>query len=209
MPVFKAGEGQAPAWSELEMFEHIELTPGEVRDVAFRGPKERYVRTRGEVEAIINGAQAPFQQYGVLDVPAGAKVRFRSQVGGAVMRLCGHWGEEIGGTGCFPVFKADEPKNPGDPTSYERNASFDNHYHDCDEYWIVFQGRGRAVSEGKAYEVGPGDCIATGRGQHHDFSVVYEDVAAVFFETTLVGKKRLGHLWNHAHGPAEPDNTRI
>jgi len=209
MPVFKAGEGKAPAWSELEMFEIIDILPGQDITIPFRGPKERYVRIKGQVCAFIGRDEQAFSQYGVLDIPKGADISFSSADGGAVMRLCGHWGEEIGGAGIFPVFKTDEPKNPGDPTDYPRNASFDNHYHDCDEYWIVFSGSGRAVSEGVIYEVGIGDCIATGRGHHHDFPYVYENVSAVFFETTMTGQKRLGHLWNHTHGPAQPDMERV
>ena len=101
-----------------------------------------------------------------------------------------------------------EPHNAGDLADYERNASFDNHYHDCDEYWIVFSGSGRVVSEGISYEVGVGDCIATGCGHHHDFPMVYEPVSAVFFETTIIGEKRPGHLWNHKHGQAKPNAGR-
>ena len=82
------------------------------------------------------------------------------------------------------------------------------HYHDCDEYWILFEGSGIAASEGKLYEVSQGDCVATGMGHHHDFPRVFEPVKAVYFETTLEGKKRRGHLWNHTHGQAEPRKER-
>ncbi|MGH2616746.1 MAG: cupin domain-containing protein, partial [Thermomicrobiales bacterium] len=91
-----------------------------------------------------------------------------------------------------------------DPVSYPKTTSFDSHYHDCDEYWIVWAGRGVAVSEGQEYEVGPGDCVATGMGHHHDFPRVQEPVQAVYFETTLQGAKRRGHLWEHTHGLAQP-----
>ena len=56
--------------------------------------------------------------------------------------------------------------------------------------------------------LGPGDCVATGMGHHHDFPIVVEPVRAVFFETTMQGRKRRGHLWNHRHGPAEPRGER-
>jgi mannose-6-phosphate isomerase-like protein (cupin superfamily) len=65
------------------------------------------------------------------------------------------------------------------------------------------------VSEGKAYEVAPGDCLATGMGHHHDFPRVHEPVKGVYFETTLEGLKRRGHLWNHTHGPAQPRRDRV
>ncbi len=66
-----------------------------------------------------------------------------------------------------------------------------------------------AVSERKHYEVGPGDCLAIGMGHHHDLPIVTEPVRAVFFETTLEGQKRRGHLWEHTHGPAEPRADRV
>jgi len=102
----------------------------------------------------------------------------------------------------------DGRQDKGDPVDYPKDTSFDNHYHDCDEYWIVFDGKGIAVSEGESYEVGPGDCIATGMGHHHDFPQVFEPIRAVYFETTIEGKKRRGHLWNHRHGQAEPIMNR-
>lgn len=30
---------------------------------------------------------------------------------------------------------------------------------------------------------------------------VFETIKGVYFETTLQGQKRLGHLWEHTHGP--------
>src|SRR5690554_4004375 len=208
VPVFKQGEGQAPAWSELEMFEIIDLVKGEEKEIAFRGPKERYIVCEGEVEGTVNGEASIYKRGEIMDVPKDAKVVLRSD-SGKIVRLCGSWGDEIGGLGLFPVFPAEEPTNgimgiSGTPAYYDfaRNASFDNHYHDCDEYWIVFQGSGIAASEGKLYYVEPGDCIATGYGNHHDFPFVKEPILAVFFETTMVGQKRPGHLWEHQHGPA-------
>lgn len=79
----------------------------------------------------------------------------------------------------------------------------------CDEYWIVLEGTGVAVSEGKHYAVGPGDCLATGMGHHHDFPTASAPVHAVYFETTLGGERRRGHLWNHTHGPAQPRLDRV
>lgn len=71
---------------------------------------------------------------------------------------------------------------------------------------LLWRGRKEKifVSEGRHYPVGPGDCVATGMGHHHDFVRVEEPIRGVYFKTTLEEKKRLGHLWNHTHGPAEP-----
>jgi len=92
---------------------------------------------------------------------------------------------------------------------YPKFTNFDSHYHDSDEYWIVFEGLGIAVTEDKSYKVGPGDCIATGMGHHHDFPQVFEPIRAVYFETTLEGLGRQGHLWEHTHGPAQPKENRV
>ena len=99
-------------------------------------------------------------------------------------------GLAAGGSGIFTVANDDGRQDSGDSVDYPKNTGFDNHYHDCDEYWIVFEGRGVAVSEGKSYAAGPGDCIATGMGHHHDFPQVFEPVKAVYFETTLAGQRR-------------------
>jgi mannose-6-phosphate isomerase-like protein (cupin superfamily) len=122
--------------------------------------------------------------------------------------MAGRWGAEVGGSGIFGGSEVADPHDGGDPVDYEKRTGFDNHYHDCDEYWIIFEGRGLAVSEGKPYEVGPGDCVATGMGFHHDLPRVHEPLRGVFFETTLEGQKRLGHLWDHTHGVAEPKTDR-
>ncbi|MCZ7543520.1 MAG: hypothetical protein M5R40_08270 [Anaerolineae bacterium] len=86
-----------------------------------------------------------------------------------LVRMAGHWGDELGGSGVFFSGKSSAPEDRGDPVDYPKETDFDNHYHDCDEYWILWAGRGTVVSEGKFYEVGPGDCVATGMGHHHDF----------------------------------------
>jgi mannose-6-phosphate isomerase-like protein (cupin superfamily) len=57
--------------------------------------------------------------------------------------------------------------------------------------------------------VRPGDCVTIGMGHHHDFPLIDAPVKAVFFETTLEGAKRVGHLWNHTHGLAQPKPERI
>ena len=66
-----------------------------------------------------------------------------------------------------------------------------------------------AVSEGKSHEVGPGDCVVTGMGLHHDFPIVHEAVKSVYFETGLEGEARRGHLWDHTHGVAVPQAERV
>jgi mannose-6-phosphate isomerase-like protein (cupin superfamily) len=122
--------------------------------------------------------------------------------------MCGNWRGETA-SGLFNVGISDGREDKGDAVDYPKETSFDCHYHDCDEYWVLFAGRGIAVSENASYEVGPGDCVATGMGFHHDFPIAHEPVSAVYFETELEGPGRRGHLWNHTHGEAVPQTERV
>jgi Cupin domain len=74
------------------------------------------------------------------------------------------------------------------------NGHFDRHYHDCDEYWLVFQGRARVLSEGVEYDVGRGDIVCTRAGEEHDVLGVWEDLAAFFLEDGLLPGGKPGHL---------------
>ncbi len=69
------------------------------------------------------------------------------------------------------------------------------HFHDADEYWFVFEGRARVKSEGKEYEVGPGDILVTRMGEDHDILEILEAPLKSFWvEDQLFGRKRPGHL---------------
>jgi len=35
---------------------------------------------------------------------------------------------------------------------------------------------------------------------HHELPKIFEEIHGVWFESTLKGKKRKGHLWIHKHG---------
>ena len=71
---------------------------------------------------------------------------------------------------------------------------FDLHYHDCDEYWLIFKGKGKVVSEGKEYYVKPGDIVCTKTGDEHDVTEVYESISAFWFEDATKEGGRIGHL---------------
>lgn len=73
--------------------------------------------------------------------------------------------------------------------------AFDRHFHDTDEYWIILSGRGRVLSEGVEYVVGPGDILCTKMGDEHDIlEILEEPFRAFWFEDELRGQKRPGHL---------------
>lgn len=73
-------------------------------------------------------------------------------------------------------------------------GKFDRHYHDCDEYWLIFRGRARVMSEGVEYLVGPGDIVCTEAGNEHDVLAVEGELEAYYLEDRLLPEGRTGHL---------------
>jgi mannose-6-phosphate isomerase-like protein (cupin superfamily) len=71
---------------------------------------------------------------------------------------------------------------------------FDPHFHDCDEYWLIFKGRAKVRSEGRDFYVNPGDIVCTRTGDEHDFLEVYEDIEAFWLEESTPPGGRIGHL---------------
>ena len=112
-----------------------------------------------------------------------------------LFQISGNWSNDRGSCGVFKLERSEQAHNDGDPADYDRNTVFDNHFHDCDEYWFIIKGKGMVVSEGESYAVQAGDCVITPAGEHHDFPIVYEPILAVWFEGSLKGKKRPGHLY--------------
>jgi mannose-6-phosphate isomerase-like protein (cupin superfamily) len=74
------------------------------------------------------------------------------------------------------------------------SGRFDCHYHDCHEYWLIFKGRAKVMSEGREYYVKPGDIVCTRSGDEHDVLEVYEDLEAFWFEDATPVGGRTGHL---------------
>jgi mannose-6-phosphate isomerase-like protein (cupin superfamily) len=194
----------------MEFFEVVRLLPGETLAFGRIGKKEKLIVSEGECQIAFGNRVIAAKSGTNLDLqtPEESFQVIKTFSDATLVRMCGRWGDETGGSGLFTVIKSDKPQDRGDAVDYPKETTFDSHYHDCDEYWILFEGGGIAVSEGRAYEVGPGDCVATGMGHHHDFPKVHAPVKAVYFETTLEGRKRRGHLWNHTHGPAQPKAER-
>ncbi len=71
---------------------------------------------------------------------------------------------------------------------------FDCHFHDCDEYWLLFRGKAKVRSEGRDYYVQAGDIVCTRAGDEHDVLEVYEDLEGYWFEDALIEGGRFGHL---------------
>jgi mannose-6-phosphate isomerase-like protein (cupin superfamily) len=210
MPLFRDRMASAPDWCELTAFEIVNLAPGERREFPRTAPRERLIVAGGHCRLAFGGEEidgtegTKVELAGTEDHFAVTEVRAPT----TVVHLRGKWGEETGGWGLFRVREVEHAEDKGDPVDYPKRTTIDSHYHDCDEFYIILEGRGTVVSERQHYEVGPGDCVATGMGHHHDFPLAPEPVKAVFFETTLAGQRRRGHLWNHTHGQAQPQPGR-
>jgi mannose-6-phosphate isomerase-like protein (cupin superfamily) len=202
MPVFKSGKGEAPDWCEMEYFDIVRLSVGESHMYTRVGKKERLFIGSGRILFESGDDIIALKTGDYFDIPTrtNACSITATDEPATSIRVCGRWEDEMGGCGVFKLENSDKPKNDGDPVNYPRTTDFDCHYHDFDEYWIIFEGSGSVMSEQELYEVSAGDCVATRMGDHHDFQTVKEKVQAVYFETTLRGRKRLGHLWQHTHG---------
>ena len=224
MPVFTTGtirSGGRPqveyaslatrGWCEVEYYDIVNLPTDSTYEFERIGEREKLFVCDGACDVTAGGTSETAEVGAVfeLDDAGGFSVdAVREKT--TLVRVAGDWGDETGKSGIFSLRLDQPPKYDSDPVSYPKETEFDSHYHDCDEYWIMIEGRGVVVSEERLYEIGPGDCLATGMGHHHDLAMIYQEpFRGVFFETTLEGDKRRGHLWEHTHGPAEPKSDRV
>jgi mannose-6-phosphate isomerase-like protein (cupin superfamily) len=210
MTIFRPNQ-TAPAWCELRDFEMLDLADGQAVEQQRKHPAERLLVTSGTTQVMLPGRSVVLKERQFLDIGDADRWTLIGRSSPArLARLSGRWGADLGGCGIFTVENTEHPVNTGDPASHRKITSVDVHFHDCDEYWIVIEGRGTAWISGNFFPLVPGDCLPIGMGHHHDFPTVEQGpVRAIFFETTLEGKQRVGHLWAHTHGPAEPRPERI
>ena len=203
-------EDAFPEWSELDFVEIIKINRGEAQRVKRRSTKEMVFIGNGECECVQNGNAYIDTKGSYFELQQNDIEIINSSIeSNIIIHIGGNWSKVKGTCGVFSMNNSLVPKNSGDPTDYTRKTDFDNHYHDCDEYWIIFKGSGLVVSEGIKYNLKPGVILATRKGDHHDFVEVFEEIHGVWFETSLTGKKRLGHLWEHTHGKAETSNRGV
>ena len=76
----------------------------------------------------------------------------------------------------------------------EPNGRFDRHYHDCTEYWLIFEGRGLVSVGDRRYTVGAGDIVCTETGVEHYIVAVAERLGGFWFEGRTPPSGRVGHL---------------
>lgn len=200
MPLLKISENKFPVWSEVKRITQLSIEPNSTNEMTKSFPKYALFVISGECCIRTNGYEKIFLENDSLySNKKNISIRASGQKTEIVM-VEGDWNDEIGGSAVFKMSKHSVPRNIGDSVDYNRINDFDNHYHDFDEYWIILKGSGLAVSEGVKFKFSAGDIIATRIGDHHDLPEVYEEIHGIYFETSLKGQKRIGHLWNHTHG---------
>lgn len=77
----------------------------------------------------------------------------------------------------------------------DETGSCELHFHDCDEFWFVLEGKARVVTDGDEHVVEKGDVVCTHMADEHAIlEVVEAPYRQVWIECNLRGKKRRGHL---------------
>jgi mannose-6-phosphate isomerase-like protein (cupin superfamily) len=225
MPVFECGAVRSPAgptrraatlesrpWCDVEYVEIASLEAEERIAVERRRERERLVVVDGVASVAAGEEETVAADSGTMVELDGESGAFRvvADEETTLVRCCGEWADPSGGAGAFTVECDPGAEDDGDAVDYPKETAFDAHYHDCDEYFVVTEGRGVLVTERRFYEVSPGDVVAVGMGHHHDVPQVLDGpLRGVWCETTLEGEGRRGHLYDHTHGAPTPKSERV
>ncbi|MHB9036988.1 MAG: cupin domain-containing protein [Armatimonadota bacterium] len=70
----------------------------------------------------------------------------------------------------------------------------DYHFHDCDEYFFVIDGRAVVRLECQDYEIGEGDAVLIPMEAGHQILEIKEDLTILWIYDELKGLKRTGHV---------------
>ncbi len=111
MPVFHAGPGQAPPWCEMRQFDIVRLAAGAAPyDFGRAGPREKLIVGEGACTVSAAGRELAAGEGANIDLPAGEQEGGFSILDVAedatLIRMAGHWGDEVGGSGLFSVEEA-------------------------------------------------------------------------------------------------------
>lgn len=152
-------------------------------------PKDRIVVISGLVQVESEAGRFTLQRRDYYDVPpSGAKLTNTGQSLAEVARVQGHWERTIRSE----IYTA----QPGNPCDY--------HYHDGNEYWMVFRGHFPLDYNGLRVPVAPGQLLAFGKGYEHGVLEPPETLGAVVLAMPLEDRLRDGHLNREMHGDPVP-----
>jgi mannose-6-phosphate isomerase-like protein (cupin superfamily) len=175
-----APNGHTPYWGTASQ------APEPVsRDLKPTSPRERLVVLHGEVTVECEFGRFTLKRRDFVEIPqSGARVTNAGNSSAELARIAGHWQQVIRNEIC--LFRPDRP--------------CDYHYHDSDEYWMVFRGHFTLNYDGNDYDLRPGLMLAAGMGFEHGSIAPEEHFEAVVIATQLEGQLRDGHLVRDLHG---------
>jgi mannose-6-phosphate isomerase-like protein (cupin superfamily) len=197
-----------PVWSNVKSFSLHEIGPQREEPVAVTGPRARLLVTSGGCQ-MRQGARSQVLREGQFVALEPGEAVFAASNPAQAVVFEGDWGDELGGCGLFRAENMAAPADRGDPVSYPKHTNIDAHYHDCQEFWLLLEGAATVVVDSQHLQMRPGDCLPIPMGAMHDMPDAPQPVKAVYFETTLRGLKRTGHLWQHTHGPAVREEASL
>lgn len=214
MPIVKKyAHGNLPKWSELQVYKKVSFHQEELVSLKEEVDKLAFIVlmgtcevTDGELISIVRQNEIYKAQNTNITIRGIFEPPFFFIKNVDILVVGGCW--EDADINPFMVNISDFPSNEsalgeGTPCDYYRNTNFDNHYHDFDEFWIIYSGAGVIQENGLFHEVQEGDCLATRAGIHHDFPIAHGIVKALAIEICPKENQRHGHLWEHVHGKAK------
>jgi mannose-6-phosphate isomerase-like protein (cupin superfamily) len=148
-------------------------------------PRERITVIDGEVSVESELGRFTLKRRDFVEIPqSGAKVTNIGTSTAEFARVAGHWSSVIRNEIC--LFRPDRP--------------CDYHFHDGDEYWMVFRGHFTLNYDEHEYAMQPGLLLAAGMGFEHGAVNPEEHFEAIVMATQLEGQHRDGHLVRELHG---------
>lgn len=78
--------------------------------------------------------------------------------------------------------------------SYAAGSACEPHFHDCQEYWFILDGKVSARAGAVQEQVEPGDVVFTPMGTKHQFTALTDNVCMLWMYGELKGRKRVGHV---------------
>jgi quercetin dioxygenase-like cupin family protein len=162
-----------------------------IREIRPTYPRERVVVTHGEVLVECEFGRFTLNRRDWVELPSsGARLSNIGNATAEVAHVKGHWQQVIRQEIC--LFRPDHV--------------CDYHYHDGDEYWMVFRGHFTLNYDAREYAMKPGLMLAAGTGWEHGSTAPEEHFEAIVMAMGLSGQKRDGHLAREMHG--EPVKMR-
>ncbi|MCB0732274.1 MAG: hypothetical protein KDC88_14720, partial [Ignavibacteriae bacterium] len=131
MPITNLNKNEFPFWSEIEYYNIIKLNNNQKYYHRKKSEKEEIFIGRGDCDLFLdeNVSKLKYGNHYTVDAESVDIISKSEQ--SIVIIVGGNWETKIGNCGVFKMTWSENPKNIGDPTNYDRNTDFDNHYHDC------------------------------------------------------------------------------